>query len=76
MIFVQETQHGQQRKMQRVTLTQDLTKLHQENSVQRYGYNVGLDQFLDLRICGIDMDRIIEFLSSMDEFDIAYVTDK
>ena len=51
MVFVQEIEHGQFNKMQWVTLTQEFTKLHEVNSVKRYGYNV-----LDLKICGIDMD--------------------
>ena len=57
MVFVQETQHGHQGKMQWVTLTQEFAQLHKVNSVRRYGFNTGLDQFLDLKICGIDMER-------------------
>ena len=61
--------------MQWVTLTQEFTRLHKVNCVRRYGYNVGLDQFLDLKICGIDMDRqVIEFLSTLDNNDIATIT--
>ena len=76
MVFVQETQHAQQGKMQCVTLTQEFTRLHEVNSVKRYGYNVGLDRFLDLKICGIDMDRVIEFLSTLNDNDVATVTDR
>ena len=60
--------------MQWVILTQEFTKLHKINSVKRYGYNVGLDQFLDLKICGIDMDRVIEFLSTLNNNGIATIT--
>ena len=58
----------------RVTLTQDFTKLHEVNSVQRYGYNVKLDGFVNLKLCKIDMDRVIEFLSTLNEDDVATVT--
>ena len=62
--------------MQWVTLTQEFTRLHKVNSVRRYGYNVGLDQFLDLRIFDIDMDRVIEFLSTLNDNDIVMVTNR
>ena len=74
MIFVQETQHGQFNKMQWVTLTQEFTQLHEVNSVRRFGYNTGMDRFLDLRICGIDMERVIEFLSTLSKEGEATVT--
>ena len=60
--------------MQWVTLTQDFTKLHEVNSVKRYKYNVKLDGFLDLQICNIDMARIMEFLETFNEHDVATVT--
>ena len=48
--------------------------MHQINSVQRIGYNSGMDRFLDLKICGMDMERIIEFLSLLNKEGIATVT--
>ena len=76
MVFVhQETQHGQQSKMQWVTLTQEFTRLHEVSSVRRYGYNFKLDRFLDLKIYGIDMDRVIKFLSTLDNNDVAIIID-
>ena len=75
MIFIQETQHGQQGKMQWVTLTQEFTKLHEVNSVKRYGYNVSLDGFLNLKICEINIDWVIEFLLTLDENKVATITD-
>ena len=60
--------------MQWVTLTQEFTQLHQINSVQRLGYNTEMDRFLDLKICGMDMERIIEFLSSLNKEGVATVT--
>ena len=75
MVFVQETQHGQLNKMQWVIVTQDFTKLHTINCVKRYGFNIGsLDGFLDLNICGINMDRVMEFLETMNEYDTTKVT--
>ena len=74
MVFVQKTQHGQLNKMQWVTLTQEFTQLHQINSVQRFGYNTEMDRFLDLKIYGMDMERIIEFLSSLNKEGVATVT--
>ena len=74
MIFVQETQHGQLNKMQWVTLTQEFTQLHEVNSVQRFGYNTRMDRFLDLRIYGMEMKRIIEFLSTLSKDGEAIVT--
>ena len=62
--------------MQWVTLTQEFTKVYKVNSVRRYGYNLGLDQFLDLKICGIDMDWVIEFLSTLDDNNIATITNR
>ena len=75
MVFVQETQHKQQGRMQWVILTQNFTKLHEVNSVRRYGYNVGLDGFLNLRICGNDMDWVIEFLSTLNENKVVTIID-
>ena len=60
--------------MQWVALTQDFTKLHTVNSVRRYGFNVNLDGFLDLTICRIDMDRVMELLETMNEYDTARFT--
>ena len=74
MVFVQETQHGQLNKMHWVILTQDFTKLHIANSVKKYGFNVGLDGFLDLNICSIDMAQIMEFLETMTDANTAIVT--
>ena len=76
MVFVQETQHGHQGKMQSVTLTQEFTQLHKVNSVKRYGFNIGLDPFLDLKIYGIDMERVIEFLSTLNDNQVATVADQ
>ena len=66
MIFVQETQHGQ--------LTQEFTQLHQINNVRRFEYSTGMDRLHDLRIYGMDMERIIEFLSSLNKEGKATVT--
>ena len=74
MIFVQETHHEQLNKMQWVTLTQEFTKLHEVTNVRRYGYNVRLDNFLDLKICHIDMARVMEFLKTFDKHDVATIT--
>ena len=65
MVFLQETPHGSVEKMQWVTLTEKFINLHQEISIQRLAYNVGLDPFLSMEICGIDFDRVMEFLSNM-----------
>ena len=59
-----------------VILTQFFSKLHTINNVKRYKFNAGLDGFLDLNICGIDMAQVMELLEKMDDNDIATVTDQ
>ena len=60
--------------MQWVILIEEFTQLHTINSVRRFGYNVGLDEFLDLDICGIDKPKIMGFSKNMDDNDTVSMT--